>query len=50
MKRKSPLAYFLTRDEFEKWVAKEVGITLNKDEKKVAVEYLESSGIVSKYL
>ncbi|XP_065839216.1 death-associated protein kinase 1-like isoform X2 [Oscarella lobularis] len=46
VKRKSPLAYFLTRDEFEKWVAKEVGITLNKDEKKVAVEYLESSGII----
>ena len=53
-KRKSPLAYFLTRDEFEKWVAKEVGITLNEDENEdeneVAVEYLESSGIVSKYL
>ena len=49
-KRKSPLAYFLTRDKFEKWVADEVGITLNEAEKKVAVEYLESSGIVSKYL
>ncbi|XP_065839213.1 death-associated protein kinase 1-like isoform X2 [Oscarella lobularis] len=45
-KRKSPLAYFVTRDEFEKWVAKEVGITLNEDERKVAVEYLESSGII----
>ena len=44
-KRKSPLAYFLTRDEFEKWVAEEVGITLDGDEKEVAVEYLESSGI-----
>ena len=49
-KRKRPLAYFLTRDEFEKWVADEVGITLSEDEKKVAVEYLDSSGIVSKYL
>ena len=49
-KRKSPLAYFLTKDEFEKWVADEVGITLNEDENEVAVEYLESSGIVSKYL
>ncbi|XP_065839207.1 death-associated protein kinase dapk-1-like isoform X2 [Oscarella lobularis] len=46
-KRKSPLAYFLTRDEFEKWVADEdLGITLNEDERKVAVEYLESSGII----
>ena len=49
-KRESQLAHFLTRDEFEKWVAEDVGLTLNEDEKKVAVEYLESSGIVSKYL
>ena len=48
-KRKKPLAYFLSTDEFEKWVAEEVGITLSDDEKKVAVEYLDSSGIVSNY-
>ena len=47
-KRKNPLAYFLTADEFEKWVAEKVGIKLAEDEKKVAVEYLDSSGIVSK--
>ena len=46
---KNPLAYFLTTKEFEKWVAEEVSITLSDDEKKVAVEYLDSSGIVSKY-
>ena len=41
------MAYFLTADEFVKWVAEEVGIKLAEDEKKVAVEYLDSSGIVS---
>ena len=46
-KRNKPLAYFLTTEEFEKWVAEEVGITLSGDEKEVAVEYLDSSGIVS---
>ncbi|XP_065842926.1 death-associated protein kinase 1-like isoform X2 [Oscarella lobularis] len=45
-KRKIPLAYFLTTKEFEKWVAEEVGITLSDDEKEVAVEYLDSSGII----
>ncbi|XP_065839111.1 delta-latroinsectotoxin-Lt1a-like [Oscarella lobularis] len=35
-KRKNPLAYFLTADEFEKWVAEKVGIKLAEDEKKVA--------------
>ncbi|XP_065845813.1 uncharacterized protein [Oscarella lobularis] len=45
-KRKNPLAYFLTADEFEKWVAEKVGIKLAEDEKKVAVEYLDSSGII----
>ncbi|XP_065838535.1 death-associated protein kinase 1-like isoform X3 [Oscarella lobularis] len=44
--QKSPLAYFLTAKEFEKWVAEEVGIKLSDDEKKVAIEYLDSSGIV----
>ena len=47
--RENPLAYFLTTEEFEKWVAEEVGITLSDDEKKVAVEYLDSSGIASNY-
>ena len=46
-KRKSPLAYFLTTEEFEKWVPEEVGITLSDEENNVVVEYLDSSGIVS---
>ena len=46
-KRKSPLQNFLTSEEFEKWVFKDVGIRLNEDEKKVSVEYLDSSGKVS---
>ena len=46
-KRKRPLGYFLTAEEFEKWVAEEVSIALSEDEKKVAVQYLDSSGIVS---
>ena len=46
-KRKSPLHNFLTLKEFEKWVVEDVGITLNEDERKVSVEYLDSSGIVS---
>ena len=46
-KRKSPLRNFLTSKEFEKWVVQDVGITLKKDERKVSVEYLDSSGIVS---
>ena len=47
--QKSPLAYFLTAKEFEKWVAEEVDIKLSDDEKKVAIEYLDSSGIVSNF-
>ena len=39
--------YFLTLKDFEKWVADHVGLALTDDEKKVAVEYLDSSGIVS---
>ena len=46
-KRKSPLHNFLTLKEFVKWVVEDVGITLNEDERKVSVEYLDSSGIVS---
>ena len=46
-KRKSPLRNFLTLKDFENWVVEDVGITLNEDEKKVSVEYLDSSGIVS---
>ena len=44
--RKRPLGCFLTSEEFEKWVAEEVGLALTEDEKKVAVEYVDSSGIV----
>ena len=42
-----PLRYFLKSEEFEKWVAKDIGLTLTGDETKVTVEYLDSSGIVS---
>ncbi|XP_065838716.1 death-associated protein kinase 1-like isoform X1 [Oscarella lobularis] len=45
-RKKKPLAYFLTTDEFENWVANDVGIKLSEEEKKVAVEYLDSSGII----
>ena len=45
--RKSPLRNFLTSKDFEKWVVEDVGIRLNEDERKVSVEYLDSSGIVS---
>ena len=37
----------MTTEEFEKFVAEDVGITLTDGEKKIAVEYLDSSGIVS---
>ena len=37
----------LAADKFTKWVADKVGIALSDDEKKVAVEYLDSSGTVS---
>ena len=37
----------MTSEEFIKWVVEDVGITLNEDERKVSVEYLDSSGIVS---
>ncbi|XP_065838981.1 death-associated protein kinase 1-like isoform X2 [Oscarella lobularis] len=45
-KRKRPLPYFLTHEEFEKWVAQDIRIVLNEDEKKVAVGYLDSVGII----
>ncbi|XP_065830506.1 death-associated protein kinase 1-like isoform X2 [Oscarella lobularis] len=45
-KRKGPLGYFMTTEEFEKFVAEDVGITLTDGEKKIAVEYLDSSGII----
>ncbi|XP_065838862.1 death-associated protein kinase 1-like isoform X2 [Oscarella lobularis] len=44
--REHPLAYFLTTEEFHKWIAQEVKLVLNEDEKKVAVEYLDSSGLI----
>ena len=37
----------MTADEFETWVAQDIGIALTVEEKKVSVEYLDSSGIVS---
>ena len=43
------MAYFLTTEEFQKWISQEVKLVLNEDEKKVAVEYLDSSGLVSDY-
>ena len=44
---KSSLRNFLTSEEFVKWVVEDIGIRLNEDERKVSVEYLDSSGIVS---
>ena len=44
---KSLLRNFLTSEEFVKWVVEDIGIRLNEDERKVSVEYLDSSGIVS---
>ena len=43
----STLRNFMTSEEFLKWVVYGVGITLNENQKKVSVEYLDSSGIVS---
>ena len=45
--RKSPLPNFMTSEEFLKWVVEDVGISLNEVQKKVSVEYLDSTGIVS---
>ncbi|XP_065838567.1 death-associated protein kinase 1-like [Oscarella lobularis] len=44
--REHSLAYFLTTEEFQKWIAQEIKLVLNEDEKKVAVEYLDSSGLI----
>ncbi|XP_065839117.1 death-associated protein kinase 1-like isoform X3 [Oscarella lobularis] len=44
--REHPLAYFLTTEEFQKWIAQEIKLVLNEDEKKVAVEYLDSCGLI----
>ena len=44
---KSSLRNFMKSEEFVKWVVEDVGIRLNEDERKVSVEYLDSSGIVS---
>ena len=40
----------MTAEEFRKWVAAEVGVDLSEDESKVAVEFLDLSGIVSESL
>ena len=37
----------MTPKEFTEWVAKDVGAILTKNESKISVEYLDSSGIVS---
>ena len=43
----SSLRNFMTSEEFVKWVVEDIGIHLNETQKKVSVEYLDSSGIVS---
>ena len=43
----SSLPCFMTLAEFEEWVAKDVGVIVTEDERKVSVEFLDSSGIVS---
>ncbi|XP_065839231.1 death-associated protein kinase 1-like isoform X3 [Oscarella lobularis] len=43
---KSSLRNFMKSEEFVKWVVEDVGIRLNEDERKVSVEYLDSSGII----
>ena len=45
--RKSSLRYFLSLEKFFEWVAEDIGIALNQDERNVSVEYLDSSGLVS---
>ena len=46
-KRKYPLGNFLTSQKFEKWVVEDAGFTFqHEDERKVCVDYLDSSGIV----
>ncbi|XP_065838506.1 death-associated protein kinase 1-like [Oscarella lobularis] len=44
--RKSPLRNFMTSELFLKWVVEDVGITLNENQKKVSVEYLDSTGVI----
>ena len=46
-KRASPLSCFMTAEEFQDWVAKDVPVYLSNDERKISVEFLHSSGIVS---
>ncbi|XP_065838957.1 death-associated protein kinase 1-like isoform X3 [Oscarella lobularis] len=42
----SSLPCFMTLAEFEEWVAKDVGVIVTEDERKVSVEFLDSSGII----
>ena len=41
------LKCFMPLEEFYKWVAGDVEVDLNEDERRISVEYLDSSGIVS---
>ena len=41
------LKCFVSLEEFYKWVAHDVQVILTEDERKISVEFLDSSGIVS---
>ena len=45
--KESSLSCFMTPDEFQQWVAKDVRVYLSAEERKISVEFLDSSGIVS---
>ena len=46
---KLKLGCFMTTQKFDEWVDTDVEVKLAEDERKIAVEYLDSSGIVSTY-
>ena len=43
------LRCFITAQQFDKWVDRDVEVNLAEDERQISVEYLDSSGIVSTY-
>ena len=46
-KRQLKLGCFMTAQQFDKWVDTDVEVNLAENERKISVEYLDSSGIVS---
>ena len=41
------LGCFMTPQQFKEWVDKDVEVNLTEAERKISVEYLDSSGLVS---